>query len=47
VGAVEVDGRPERIWLWTTPAVLAADAGGPWLDPALIAPVPNADTASA
>ena len=26
-------------------ADLAARAGGPWLDPALIAPVPNPDTA--
>ena len=26
---------------------LAEDAGGPWLDPALIAPVPNPDTDSA
>ena len=28
-------------------AELANDAGGPWLDPSLIAPVPNPDTASA
>jgi Rrf2 family transcriptional regulator, cysteine metabolism repressor len=28
-------------------AQLAEDAGGPWLDPSLIAPVPNPDTANA
>ena len=28
-------------------AQLAEDAGGPWLDPSLIVPVPNPDTASA
>jgi DNA-binding IscR family transcriptional regulator len=28
-------------------ADLAARAGGPWLDPSLVAPVPNPDTATA